>query len=118
VLEVDMSSQRSIREAAARVDHLDVLIHNAAYFDLRARARTETPEGIEITWATNGFGPVLLTQLLLPLLRKSEDARVIAVTSKGLMLFPRLAVDLDAPELKRRRFSVARAYALTRAQLA
>jgi NAD(P)-dependent dehydrogenase (short-subunit alcohol dehydrogenase family) len=110
VLDLDMSSQRSIREAAARVDDLDVLIHNAAYFDVRAKARTETPEGIETTWATNYLGPTLLTELLLPALQRSEDARVIAVTSKGLALFPRLAVDLHDPEFKRRRFSVSRAY--------
>lgn len=110
VLELDMSLQRSIHEAAARVERLDVLIHNAAYFDIRAKARTETPEGIETTWATNHLGPALLTELLMPRLQESHDARVIAVTSKGLMMFPRLAVDLNDPEFKSRRFSVPRAY--------
>ena len=110
LLVLDMSSRQSIREAAERVDDLDVLVHNAAYFDLRIRARTETLDGLETTWATNYLGPALLTELLLPVLQKSGDARVIAVMSKGLMLFPRLAVDLQDPEFKRRRFSVSRAY--------
>jgi NAD(P)-dependent dehydrogenase (short-subunit alcohol dehydrogenase family) len=110
VLELDMSLQRSIRAAAARVERLDVLIHNAAYFDIRAKARTVTPEGIETTWATNYLGPALLTELLMPRLQESHDARVIAVTSKGLMMFPRLAVDLNDPEFTARRFSVPRAY--------
>jgi len=110
VLDLDMSLRRSIREAAARVDRLDVLIHNAAYFDIRNKVRTETLEGIETTWATNYLGPALLTELLLPVLMDSESARVIAVTSKGLMLFPWLSVDLDDPEARRRRFSVSGAY--------
>jgi NAD(P)-dependent dehydrogenase (short-subunit alcohol dehydrogenase family) len=110
VLDLDMSSQRSIREAAACVERLDVLVHNAAYFDLGVKERTETPEGVETTWATNYLGPALLTELLLPRLGASEDARVIAVTSKGLVMHPRLEVDLGDPELRTRRFSVARAY--------
>lgn len=110
VLALDMASQASIRAAAAQVDRLDALVHNAAYFDIRTKARTETAEGVETTWATNHLGPALLTELLLPNLRASADARVVAVTSKGLMMFPGLAVDLDDPEFARRRFTVARAY--------
>lgn len=110
VLPIDMASQASIRAAAERVDAVDVLIHNAASFDVSARARRETPDGIEVTWATNHLGPALLTELLLPRLRASPDARVLAITSKGLMLFPRLAVDLADPEYRSRPFSVARAY--------
>lgn len=110
VLDLDMSLQRSIREAAARVDHLDVLVHNAAYFDVRNKVRIETSEGIETTWATNYLGPVLLTELLLPALQQSESGRVIAVTSKGLMMFPRLSVHLEDPEFRRRRFGVSAAY--------
>lgn len=110
VLALDMASQASIRVAAAKVDRLDALVHNAAYFDLRAKGRTVTAEGVETTWATNHLGPALLTELLVPCLRASADARVVAVTSKGLMMFPGLAVDLDDPEFARRRFTVPRAY--------
>jgi NAD(P)-dependent dehydrogenase (short-subunit alcohol dehydrogenase family) len=110
VLELDLASQRSIRAAAARVEVLDVLIHNAAYFDVRAPGRVETPEGVELTWATNHLGPALLTELLLPRLLAREDARVVAVTSKGLVMHPRLVVDLEDPEFRRRRFTVPRAY--------
>lgn len=110
LLLMDMSSQRSIREAAGRVDRVDVLVHNAASFDVRAKARTVTDEGFETTWATNVLGPVLLTELLLPQLRDSKDPRVITVTSKGLMMFPWLAVDLADPGFEARRFSVPRAY--------
>ncbi len=110
VLGLDMASRRSIRDAAARVERLDVLIHNAAYFDIRQKKRTVSPEGAETTWATNHLGPALLTELLMPRLQERPDARVIAVTSKGLMMFPRLEVDLADPQFERRRFSVPRAY--------
>jgi NAD(P)-dependent dehydrogenase (short-subunit alcohol dehydrogenase family) len=109
-LEIDLSLKASIRAAAAEIDALDVLIHNAAYFDIRQRARQVTSEGVELAWATNYLGPALLTELLLPLLRASRAPRVVAVTSKGLMMHPRLSVDLDDPEFQRRPFSVPKAY--------
>jgi len=37
VLEVDLSLKASVRAAAARIESLDVLIHNAAYFDVKPR---------------------------------------------------------------------------------
>lgn len=110
VLPLDVSSQASIREAAARVDRLDALVHNAAYFDIRAKHRALTPEGRELTWATNHLGPALLTELLLPKLMESPSPRVVAVTSKGLVTQPWLSVDLDDPEFASRRFTVPRAY--------
>jgi len=110
VLEVDLSLKASVRAAAARIESLDVLIHNAAFFDVRQRTRQVTSEGVEVAWATNYLGPALLTELLLPQLQASRAPRVVAVTSKGLMMYPRLSVDLDDPEFQRRPFSVPRAY--------
>ncbi len=110
VLVVDMASRRSIEEAAGQVVRIDALIHNAAYFDIREKQRTLTEEGIETTWATNFLGPALLTERLMPRLLESPDARVVAVTSKGLVMFPRLEVDLEDPQFERRRFTVPRAY--------
>lgn len=110
VLEIDMSLQRSISDAAERLDEVDVVIHNAAYFDVSVDRRTVTSEGIETTWATNYLGPLTLTERLLPKLRDSPSSRVVAVTSKGLVMHPRIAVDLEDPEYERRSFSVARAY--------
>lgn len=110
LLELDLSSQASIRAAASKVENLDVLIHNAAFFDLSARRRQQTVEGVERIWATNYLGPVLLTEMLLPQLLRSGRGRVLAVTSKGLMMMLRLEVDLEDPEFVRRRFSVSKAY--------
>ncbi|MEL6534532.1 MAG: SDR family NAD(P)-dependent oxidoreductase [Bacteroidota bacterium] len=114
LLVLDMASQTSIMNAAQQVlqDHscLDVLIHNAAAFDISQKEKQLTPEGIESVWATNHIGPVLLTEALLPALKRSSQGRIIMITSKGLMMHPRLKVDLEDPEFSHRKFSVPAAY--------
>lgn len=111
---VDMSSQTSIgvfaKEILATYPRVDVLIHNAAIFDITQKTARYTLEGVETIWATNHIGPVLLTQLLLPALRNSEAGRILTISSKGLLAKPALKVNLDDPEFKNRRFSVAEAY--------
>lgn len=111
---LDMALQSSIRafaaEFLARHEVLDVLIHNAAMFDIRQRERVLTEEGIEKVWATNHVGPVLLTDLLLPAIKRSEQGRIITISSKGLISYPFLRVDLADPEFARRKFSVQKAY--------
>lgn len=111
---LDMSLQSSIRafaaEFLARHEVLDVLIHNAAMFDIRQKERILTEEGVEKVWATNHIGPVLLTNLLLPAVKRSEQGRIITISSKGLVSYPFLQVDLADPEFARRKFGVQKAY--------
>lgn len=111
---VDMSLQASIRafaeEFLAKYDVLDVLIHNAAAFDIRQKERKLTSEGVELIWATNHVGSVLLTDLLLDALKASEQGRVITISSKGLVVYPRLKVDVADPEFTHKKFSVQKAY--------
>jgi retinol dehydrogenase-14 len=78
----DLSSQDSIHRLAATLDsrlvRIDVLINNAG----AAFARREcTADGIERTFATNHLGPFLLTHLLLDLIRKSPEGRIINLTA-------------------------------------
>ena len=54
--------------------------------------RALSPDGIELTFATNVLGPFLLTNLLLPLLERSAPARIINVSSGG-MYTQRIRVD-------------------------
>jgi dehydrogenase/reductase SDR family member 12 len=96
----DMSSLESVRAAveairAAEV-RLDVLVDNAGSIYAE---RTTSPEGIEASMALMTVGPFALVTGLLPLLRASEDARVIAVTSGGMYTQGIDVDDLDGDAL-------------------
>lgn len=114
LIKIDMSSKFSIVSASKlimeRFNKLDVLIHNAADFDLSRKQPVISVDGTETIWATNHIGPILLTNSLLDLIKKSEHGRIITVASQGLILNPRLTVDLNDPEFKTRKFSVPMAY--------
>ncbi|KAK9853792.1 hypothetical protein MYU51_005269 [Penicillium brevicompactum] len=82
---LDLSSQASVRSAAAevnrQVNHLDVLINNAA---LMACPYGTTPDNLEIQFGTNFIGPFLFTGLLLPRLRAAgPGARIVNVSSSA-----------------------------------
>lgn len=110
----DLSSQRSIREFAGcfleKYNRLHVLINNAANFDWRLKTATLTEEGHEVIWATNHLGPFLMTHLLLDLLKRSAPARILNVSSKGLLVYPRLRIDFEDLNFERKKFSSEKAY--------
>jgi NAD(P)-dependent dehydrogenase (short-subunit alcohol dehydrogenase family) len=99
VMVVDLASQASIRQFAsaflAKYKKLDVLIHNAANFDLTMKKPVLTEDGIETIFATNHVGPFLMTKLLGEVMEKSAPSRVITVASKGLLLYPNLTIEFD-----------------------
>jgi NAD(P)-dependent dehydrogenase (short-subunit alcohol dehydrogenase family) len=112
-IQVDMSSQKSIRQFAAVFnqcyERLDVLIHNAANFDHRQKQPVLTEEGLETVFATNHLGPFLLTHLLLDMLKASAPSRIITVSSKGLISYPFLEIEFDNL-YGERKFSMQHAY--------
>ena len=114
LLLIDLSSKTSIAKAVQEIQDkitvLDVLIHNAAAFDISQKSTRQSVDGIESIWATNHIGPVLLTNGLLNMLKKSKQGRILTVSSKGLLVYPKLKVDLEDPEFKNRKFSVTKAY--------
>ena len=79
---VDMSEPESVhafgRSFAERVDHLDVVIHNAGVFGVPL-ARNSA--GHELHLATNYLAPYTLTALLLPFFRAPSGGRVVHVGS-------------------------------------
>lgn len=81
---VDLSSFQSVRNFCAKVleteKKIDVLIHNAGYGGVLWRQIST--DGIEYTMATNHYGPFLMTNLLIDLLKKSS-ARIVVVSSKS-----------------------------------
>ena len=82
VMEIDTSSQGSIREFTKefrkKYRRLDVLINNAGG-NRGTLPRVNSEDGIELTFATNVVGYFLLTQELLGLLKKSAPARIVNV---------------------------------------
>jgi dehydrogenase/reductase SDR family protein 12 len=107
---VDTSHLASVRAFAERFApaRVDVLIHNAGVLPA---ARAQTPEGLELTLATNVIGPFLLTHLLHPKLVAAGGARVIFVSSGG-MYAQRLS--LDDLQWTQREFDGVTAYAQTK----
>ena len=82
----DMGDLDAVRSIAAEIagthEHLDALIHNAGALSAEY---TVSPQGFEMTVASQVLGPFLLTSLLLPLLEVGESrGRVIAVASGGM----------------------------------
>lgn len=89
---LDLSSFDSIREFAKEFnteeDRLDVLVNNAGV--LTSAKRQVTKDGHEEMFQVNHLGPFLLTNLLLPKMKKSSPSRIVNVScgihkkSKGL----------------------------------
>ena len=85
----DMGDLAAVRLAAtevlARHDRLDALVHNAGAL---SATRQVSPQGTELTVASQVVGPFLLTSLLLPLLQStaqgSAPTRVLTMSSGGM----------------------------------
>jgi len=110
----DLSSQKSIRRFVevfrGRYDRLHVLINNAAAFlDRTLKNRTLTEEGFEVIFATNHLGPFLMTNLLLDLLKACTPSRVLNIASLGLACYPRLTIEFDNLN-SRKKYRPGRAY--------
>jgi NAD(P)-dependent dehydrogenase (short-subunit alcohol dehydrogenase family) len=114
---VDLASQSSIREFCADIlkkyHRLDVLIHNAANFDLTLKKPVITQDGVETIFATNHLAPFLMTHLLLDRLKANAPSRIITVASKGLITYPFLGMEFDNLNGERR-FSAQHAYYLSK----
>jgi NAD(P)-dependent dehydrogenase (short-subunit alcohol dehydrogenase family) len=112
--QVDLSRRASVHAftdwAHRELDGVDVLINNAADFDLSRTKRVMTPDGFETVWFTNHLAPVLLTDRLMDMLVASPQGRIINVSSKGLLVHPFLTVNLKDPMFGKRPYSVPKAY--------
>ena len=82
---LDVTDQASIDAAAATVREkfgkLDVLINNAGIAVERQAPSQATMDGVRKTFDTNFFGVIAVTQAFLPLLRESDHARIVNVSS-------------------------------------
>ncbi len=99
----DLSRRHSVQAAADDwLGPLHVLVNNAG---VAPRRRETTPEGIELTWATNVLAYLWVTEAFASHLAKSAPARVVNVASHYAG-----DLDLDDLEFKRRRFDNRTAY--------
>jgi len=85
-----------------------VLVNNAG---VMPPERTETGDGIELTFATHVVGPHLLIARLSPLLEAAAPSRVINVSSGGMYS---QKLDLDDPQTARETYRKNRVYAKTK----
>ena len=106
-LAADLSSQAEVQRLAdaltRQYDRLDVLVNNAG---AQFRARHESADGIELTFALNHLAYFLLTLRLLDVLKASAPSRIVNVASHA---HHGAALDFDDLEL-RRGYDGSRAY--------
>jgi NAD(P)-dependent dehydrogenase (short-subunit alcohol dehydrogenase family) len=112
----DFSSLDEVRRLAGEVerDHerLDLLINNAGIGGgKRGCPREESADAYELRFAVNYLAPFLLTNLLLPPLRRSAPARIVNVASAG-----QAPIDFDDVMLERS-YDGFRAYAQSKLAL-
>lgn len=90
---VDLASLDSIKsvseEITAQYERIDILINNAGLFK---RSFEKSADSFEMTLAVNYYATFALSILMIPLLEKSKQARIINLTSE---LYKRGSVNLD-----------------------
>jgi NAD(P)-dependent dehydrogenase (short-subunit alcohol dehydrogenase family) len=105
LLVVDLADLDSIRAAAKRIDHVDVLMNNAG---IMAPPFGRTADGFETQIGTNHLGHFALTGLLLPRMPVgSPHARVVTVSSSAHRMG---AIDLQDLNYDHRKYSPWPAY--------
>lgn len=82
IVQIDMSSFESIEAGSKKIvnsyQKLDILVNNAGLVNNEYQL---TADGLEQTFTVNVYAVFLFTHLMMPILNKSEDARIINVGS-------------------------------------
>jgi len=99
----DLSRQAEVEALARDWDTaLHVLVNDAG---ATPRRREETPEGIEMQWATNVLGYFWMMKYFAPVLQEHGPARIVNVASYWAG-----NLDMDDPEFKHRHYHNDTAY--------
>jgi NAD(P)-dependent dehydrogenase (short-subunit alcohol dehydrogenase family) len=82
---IDVTDPKSIhqaaKEVAAKYDHLDALVNNAAIMEDDKNILDVEDDTVLGTFTTNTLGPLRVTQAFSPLLKKSSHATVVNMSS-------------------------------------
>ena len=85
-LQLDVTDEASMRAAVARIEQeegaVGVLVNNAGYSQSGA-VEEVPPAAAHRQFETNVFGPMRLTQLVLPAMREQRWGRIVNVSSMG-----------------------------------
>ncbi|MEV5849406.1 SDR family oxidoreductase [Streptomyces sp. NPDC051985] len=81
LLVLDVTDPGSVERAAARIEHLDVLVNNAGIQPVTGPPAATGVEDLRRIYETNVFGVVAVTNAFLPALRRSAHPRVVNVSS-------------------------------------
>ena len=108
VREMDLNSLKSVKEFAKGVsesyDHLDILINNAG---VMACPFSKTEDDFEIQMGVNHLGHFALTGLLMPLLKKTKDSRIVATSS---IAHRQGNIDFEDINWEKRKYVTGKAY--------
>ncbi|XP_040281983.1 dehydrogenase/reductase SDR family member 12 isoform X1 [Bufo bufo] len=110
---LDMSNPKEIWEFAEKFkteNRLHVLVNNAGCM---VNSRELTGDGIEKNFATNVLGTYVLTKALLPVLENEDDARVVTVSSGGMLV---QKLDVSDLQFEKATFDGTMAYAQNKRQ--
>jgi len=81
-IQIDVTSPESITAASKQIDSLDVLINNAGISgDFPQKAAEVKIDTVRVVFDTNFFGVINVTQAFLDILKKSDEPRIVNVTS-------------------------------------
>lgn len=98
-IQLDVTDSATIQHAAQWIEkefgRLDILVNNAGVAEWGTKPSTVDLAKVREVYETNFFGPVALTQAMLPLLGKSKHGRIVNVSSSLGSLT--LSSDLNSP---------------------
>ena len=111
-IHLDLTSLKSVKEFVnnftKKFTKLDGLVNNAAVMHV---PKQETVDGFEFHFGVNFLGHVLLTELLLPYLKKSKSSRIIHTSS---VMHDRVSIDLNDLNFEKNKYSRITAYNISK----
>lgn len=88
ILELNLLDSNSINNAVNKITTLDILINNAGYAQIGPMLDLSDDELLN-QFRVNLFSPIKLIQILTPILKKSQNAKIVNIGSmSGIMATP------------------------------